>query len=423
MKLLARQNRYYIGITLALLIPGIGGLYGAVHLVFRHGAEESLVAEAARLRAHVGTGLLLPPDGRPETPILLPYPVPGGLRDTVLPDPDEAGEPTEYRQLVTPVMTPAGRRWLVMRRSLLETDALVTLALAVLLPILGAILGALLLLNRRLARRLWAPLEVTLQALAAYDGRRPLTLAPTTSIDEFDDLNRHLEAMSARVAQEVETLRAFTENAAHETQTPLAILRARLDQLVQLPTLPREAHALLADVSGGLSRLVRLHQALTLLSKIENGQFPATAQALDLGALASARLEELSDLIEAKHLTVVTDLTHCPVRLHPALAESLVRNLLQNAVRHNLPHGRLLVRAQLGALLIENTGPVPHGPVAHFFERFRKHDPTSESPGLGLAICEQIARAHGLTLTYTFDGETRQHRLAFGIPPDRRQSG
>lgn len=418
MKLLARQNRYFVGITLGLLGLGSAGLYGAARLTFRDEVQEDLWSEVARLRPLVQAGRPLPPpDGRPTTPVLFSHPMLVGLRDTLLPDPDpdEVDELTPYRQLVVRLATPAGPRWLVVRRSLLEADDLVLLTLAVMLPVMGTILGLLLLVNRWLARRLWAPLDATLRALATYDGRQPLTLPPTDT-DEFAALNHSLEAMSARVAREVETLRAFTENAAHETQTPLAILRARLDQLVQLPSLPVAAHPLVADLSGGLSRLIRLYQALTLLSKIENGQFADGAQTVDLGTLAAARLDALTDFIEAKNLKVEADLGESPARLPPVLAESLVQNLLQNAVKHNLPGGLLRVRAAPGELLIENTGPAPTEAPARFFERFRKHDPTSESPGLGLAICEQICRAYGLTLRYDFDPTTACHRLTLRVP-------
>ncbi|MBC7447750.1 MAG: HAMP domain-containing histidine kinase, partial [Hymenobacteraceae bacterium] len=388
MKLLARQNRYYVGITLGLFVLGSAGLYGGARAVFRDEVAEDLLAATARLHPYVhGGGQLLPFDGRPQTPVLLRRPAPVGLRDTTLPDPDEAGEPTPYRQLTTRIATPAGPRWLVVRRSLLEADDLVGLTLAVMLPVMGAILGALLLANYWLARRLWAPLDDTLRALAAYDGRQALTL-PATDVTEFAVLNHGLAAMSARVAHEVETLRAFTENAAHETQTPLAVLRARLDQLVQLPDLPASAHPLVADLSGGLSRLIRLYRALTLLSKIENGQFAAGVQEVDLGRLATARLESLADFIDGKHLIVEIEIGGCLACLHPALAESLVHNLLHNAVKHNVPGGRLWVRASPGELLIENTGSAPTADPTRFFERFRKHDPSSESPGLGLAICE-----------------------------------
>jgi signal transduction histidine kinase len=96
----------------------------------------------------------------------------------------------------------------------------------------------------------------------------------------------------------------------------------------------------------------------------------------------------------------------------------LVTNLLQNAVKHNLPGGVLHVATGPNGLLVRNTGPVPLEAVEHFFERFRKHDPTTDSPGLGLAIVAQITRIYGLSLAYTFAPATAEHVVRIGNPPD-----
>ncbi len=420
MKLLARQNRYYVAITAGLFALGSAGLFGGVRAVTRAELDEDLYADATRLRRLAGAGLAIavPGDRQPTTPrLLLTRPAAAGLRDTTLPDPAEANEPTLYRQLVTPIPTPTGPRWLVVRRSLLEADDVGLLILGVLLPVMAALLGLLLLVNRWLGRRLWQPLGATLRAVAAYDGARPLHLSTPTDIDEFAQLNSALMQMSGRVAREIETLRQFTENAAHETQTPLAILRTGLDQLGQVPDLPPPAWPLLADAQAGVRRLSRLMQSLTLLSKIENGQFGAPTgpgarpAPVDLVPLVTDQLARLADFIAAKDLRLTLDLAPGTLPLPPALAESLVLNLLQNAVKHNLPGGTLHVATSAAGLLVRNSGPNPTQPPVRFFERFRKHDPTTDSPGLGLAIVAQIARAYNLELRYTFEPTEKQHVL------------
>ncbi len=427
MKLLARQNRYYFVLTLVLFAVGSVGLFAGIHVIARAELDEDLFVDAARLRRLAAAGLVLavPGEQHPTTPSLtVVRPGPAGLRDTIIADPAEAGERTPYRQLTTPVTTPAGPQWLTVRRSLLEADEVGLLIVAVMLAVMGTLLGALLLVNRWLSRRLWRPLDATLRAVATYDGARPLSL-PATDTDEFTALNATLTQMSGRVAHEIEALREFTENAAHETQTPLAILRTSLDQLGQVARLPAAAWPPLADAQAAVRRLTRLMQSLTLLSKIENGQFNTVAPptAAEMSALVTAQLDHLADFIAEKNLRLTTQLAPCWLLLPAALAESLVLNLLQNAVKHNLPGGVLHVATSAAGVVVRNTGPVPATTPTHFFERFRKHDPTTDSPGLGLAIVAQIARVYGLTLTYTFEPATTQHVLRVAAAPAPRGVG
>ena len=78
----------------------------------------------------------------------------------------------------------------------------------------------------------------TLATLRGYDLQRHQPLAlPMPAIDEFGELNQALNTLSERLVRDYESLRQFTENAAHETQTPLAIIQGKLEQLLQAPAL------------------------------------------------------------------------------------------------------------------------------------------------------------------------------------------
>jgi signal transduction histidine kinase len=155
-------------------------------------------------------------------------------------DPVE-GEMVPYHQLT--FRLPPNRRatvleWVTVRKSLVETRDVLVLVVGVLAVVLALLLGGVVLLNRWLARRLWAPFQHTLATLRTYDLQRHQLLAlPTPDIDEFGELNQVLNTLSERLVHDYEGLRQFTENAVHETQTPLAIIQARLEQLLQAPAL------------------------------------------------------------------------------------------------------------------------------------------------------------------------------------------
>ncbi|WP_310397327.1 ATP-binding protein [Hymenobacter sp.] len=414
MKLLAATNRYYLVLAALLFSLGSGLLYFGVLWALQAEVEERLFQQRDYLvRAARRTGRLptTPFEGRVSSS---PAPQPPGLRDVLLPEPLENNELEPYRQLTFRLVLNGRPQWVSLSKSLLETEHVRELVLWLLVGVLGALLGGVVLLNRWLTRRLWAPFEHTLQQLRGYDVRRHQVLAlPGTAIEEFTQLNHALTGLTQRVVADYRTLKEFTENAAHETRTPLAIMQAQLEQLLQLPDLPAPAAPLVGELYAATQRLARLHQGLTLLSKIDNEQF-AEAVPVRLDELLREKLRQLEDFIQAKDLTLELALDPVPARrLHPALADSLVSNLLHNAIRHNHAGGRLRVALSAAALEVSNTGPAlaPDQDPAQFFERFRKRNPASGSPGLGLSIVQRIGEFYGFGVRYEYAAGPGLHTL------------
>ena len=419
MNLLNTTTRYYL--LLALLLFGVGsvGLYYGINWALRAEVDEQLVGRRLELQARAGQlppGAALPAlldlDRQPRRP---------GLRDTVLWDAQEH-EMVPHRQLSFGLAVPGQPPVSVtLRKSLVETEDLLGVVLAGMLAVLALLLAGMVGLNRWLSARLWAPFRHTLAALRGYElqQHRPLAL-PTPAVAEFAELNQALTALSQRLVADYDSLREFTANAAHETQTPLAIMQAQLEQLLQVPALAQDPAAapLVAGLYGATLRLSRLHQALSLLSKIENRQV-GPAQPVRLDELLAEKMAQLEPLFEARALRYGLDVAAAPVvvAMHPGLADSLLQNLLQNAVRHNVPGGELMVALTPRELTISNTGPATTGDPARFFERFRKHNAASDSPGLGLSIVQQICAHYGYDLRYTLaDGGTR-HTLRVALLP------
>ncbi len=424
MKLLNATTRYYLLLAAALFVVGSLGLYYGVQAALRNEVDEQLRARRQELVEKARAGRL-PAVALLQT--LLPVsrlPVRPGLRDTLLLDAQE-GEMVPHRQLVFRLQTPVeGAVWVTLRTSLVEAHDLLGVVLGVMMSALALLLGGVVLLNRWLSRRLWAPFQHTLAALRAYDLQRHQPLAlPTPAISEFAELNHALGGLSQRLVADYQSLREFTANAAHETQTPLAIMQAQLEQLLQVPVLAEQpaAAALVADLYGATLRLSRLHQALSLLSKIENRQF-AQAVPVRLDQLVREKITQLEPLFEARELRCTLALPAAPVvvRLHPGLADSLLQNLLQNAVKHNQRGGEVAVTLTAHALAVTNTGPAIAGDPARFFERFRKHNAASESPGLGLSIVQQICSYYGFRVQYCYAEATSHHTLQVDFAPVAR---
>jgi len=414
MKLLTRTNRYYLLLTTALFALGGVVLYFSLNRALRSEVDEQLLAQQQTLAlswhpAPPGLG------SAGDSLQVSRQPLPGGLREVARYDAQEQ-EMVPYRELSFPVRRGGATYWLTVRKSLLETDDLLLVVLSVMLAVLGGLLLSLALLTRWLTRRLWAPFQRTLGELRGYElHRRGALVLPATPVDEFTELNQALTQLSARLAADYRSLKEFTENAAHETQTPLAIMQAQLEQLAQDDTLQPASAALVGELYGTTRRLSRLHRALTLLSKIENEQF-TQAVPLQLSQVLADRTEQLRDRLAARDLDLRVELTSEPTLLMDAsLADSLVQNLLQNALKHNQRGGFIRVILTSEALEVANTGPAIAGDPSRFFERFRKHNAASDSPGLGLSIVRQICQLYGFTLSYDFASAGSVHTLRVGF--------
>ena len=137
-----------------------------------------------------------------------------------------------------------------------------------------------------------------------------------------------------------------------------------------------------------------------------------------LDQVVEDKVRQLHERAGARGLTFSVAVTGVPaLTLHPGLADSLVSNLLQNAVKHSLPGGTIQVTLGTEALVVVNAGPVVTGDPTRFFERFRKHNAASDSPGLGLSIVQQICRYYGFALSYEFSPAGSLHTLRAGFSP------
>ncbi|MGI4740907.1 MAG: sensor histidine kinase [Janthinobacterium lividum] len=424
MKLLTATTRYYLLLTAGLFVLVSGVLYLQLGWALRHEADEQLANERVYVQRLVAREQRLPPT-------LFAYqldrsrrPQPTGFSDALLLDSLEH-EWVPFRQLTFKLAATQGGQpaeWLTLRKSLVESHDLLRVVLGVMAGALLLLMLGVVAMNYWLAERLWGPFRRTLTRLRGYDLQRhqPLDL-PTPAIAEFAELNQALNQLSERLVADYESLRQFTENAAHETQTPLAIMQAKVEQLLQAPVLTEDESTmtLLGELHQATRRLSRLHQSLTLLTRLENHQFaPAQAVPLHLDQVVRDRLAMLEPLLEARgiHLQLHLD-ENLPARtMHPGLADSLLHNLLQNAIKHNQPGGILAVSLSGTALEVSNTGPAIEGDPMRFFERFRKHNAASDSPGLGLSIVQHICTYYGFRVRYEYVAGSSWHtlRVEFG---------
>ncbi len=226
------------------------------------------------------------------------------------------------------------------------------------------------------------------------------------SYAEFRELGLTLDDLFARLEAAFESQRHFVANASHELRTPLAAERTVIQ--VALADPDASAHSLRVACEQLLAlgqQQERLIDALLTLASSQRGL--QRQEPFDLAEIVSRVVDACGQEATRRGIRVETSLAAATVTGDPSLAESLVANLVDNAIRHNVTGGRveLGTTTAVGAayLSISNTGPViPPSEVDRLFRPFQqlggertRHD---GGHGLGLAIVASIASAHGATL-------------------------
>ncbi len=247
--------------------------------------------------------------------------------------------------------------------------------------------------GKLISKYILSPFKRTLKVIQSFDlkQKKPIRL-PGTRTDEFRELNGFLQKMTDKALEDYQSLKEFTENASHELQTPTAILRGKLDLLME-SDIRNDQAILIADMHNALEKLSRIHHSLTLLTKLDNNEYE-TREPICFSDSAREALASVSELIEMKALTADIRIEeNISLSMHASLADLLLNNLISNAIRHNHPGGQISMLLNRTGLVISNTGDEPGAPTAELFERFKKGNAGNDSIGIGLAIVRQNLRS------------------------------
>ncbi|HXS36557.1 MAG TPA: HAMP domain-containing sensor histidine kinase, partial [Flavipsychrobacter sp.] len=219
--------------------------------------------------------------------------------------------------------------------------------------------------------------------------------------------------MTERVQKDYLSLKEFTGHAAHEMQTPLAVIRTKLDILMQNETLLKHDTAQITDIEKAVHKLSRLYQSLLLLTKVENRQFILNED-VHLDKIIKDKCAEFWEMIEAKGIKVKLYLEPVPVFFHQHLAEIIISNLLNNAIRYNREKGTIEIILQPDYLSIANTSNFAELDKEKVFQRFYRHQGAQdEGNGLGLSIIKQICDFAGYTLVYQYISGEHLFKIIF----------
>jgi signal transduction histidine kinase len=312
-----------------------------------------------------------------------------------------------YRQLAHVVSVHGIPYQVIIRKSKLQQSALVTNVSRLMFFVFTGLIGITMLFNWYISKGLWKPFQRSLDKIGTAELQKmeAVNFDRETSVKEFDELNSALNMMADKIYNDYVTMKEFTEDAAHEMQTPLAVAQSKLELLLQDAQLRDEQVAAIFEASTAIKRLARLNQSLLLLAKIENNQYETT-ETISLNQVTENYIRLFEEIIRDKNVSVETEfLAPFDVKMHVLLAESLVSNLVGNAVKYNYPGGRISISISANRYRISNTSHLPAIESSLLFKRFKKvRSEDDNSNGLGLAIVKKIVDRHQLQIAYHAEG-------------------
>ena len=243
-------------------------------------------------------------------------------------------------------------------------------------------------------------------------GKEVPPLDNPTKIQEFRQLSNAALDMGNRSYKAYEEQKQFIENASHELQTPLAIVRGKVELLAESEGMTEQQMEQLDEIYATLGRAVKLNKSLLLLSRIENGQY-TEMEDVSVDEILDELLPDLTDIYEHKQVRLMRKREEQSfiIRCNHSLAQILVSNLVKNSLLHNGEGGELQVLTTPTSLVIKNTGDVPLEGEKLFRRFYHGMDGKKDSTGLGLAIAHSIALSSSLKLTYEWQDSMHTFRL------------
>ncbi|MBF6614746.1 MAG: HAMP domain-containing histidine kinase [Chloroflexi bacterium] len=309
-----------------------------------------------------------------------------------------------------------GTGWLIVEHSIepmyrMLTEMLSALALAGPLVILLACIGGYFMAGRALAPV--SAITRTAQRIQAEG----LGSGHTSRIgmqgrrDELGELASTFDAMLARIGESFKRERRFTADAAHELRTPLAVVQAETSLALARPRRVTEYQRVLAVVEGEAARMGKLVTDLLTLARADEGQHHLAHDAVDLSSLCQSVICQVSALASNKGISLIADIQEdVTVEGDTIWLAQMLLNLMDNGIKYTQAGGWVKVQLTSGFNKVEvsvaDSGiGINNEQLPHIFDRFyradksRTRDSETAGLGLGLAICDWIAKSYGGSIT------------------------
>lgn len=412
-KLLKKTSRNYLLIGVILMVLSLVVLFLVTQYFIREETDDSLKSTLFRIEQLLENNQPIPA----VHPIIdvqkTNFKGSANLKDTLIIDPLE-NEEEVFRQLSSYKSVNGTTYKISVRTLLVESEDILLAILISYIGILFLLFMAQYYFSKQNARLIWKPFFTNLQRIKAFSLQSNKELSfIDTDILEFSELNNQLLSLTNKVVKDYKNLKQFTEDVSHEIQTPLAIIQAKMGNIIDDNDISPKQFKLLAEIQQNIQRLAGLNKKLVLLAKIENEQYTASEK-IDITKNLSKAVENFREMSAIPIL--YSESEHILVRIDTILAQILMDNLISNAVKHTPENGKITVSIADNAIVFANTGKQGITAPEKLFKRFYQESVSKRSLGLGLAIVKKICDRYDLTIDYHF--EKNMHYFTVRFPKE-----
>lgn len=409
MKLLNYSAQKYLTFSIILVLLSIPIFYIVINQLFINSVDESLKQQASLLpqyTKHITSkkDLILWKNLDWDVDI---YPAQSKLikeEPYTIEEYSKINKEYEFYRVLEQKVTLLNREYIIaFKSSLIEKDDLIQAVLGLLITLLMLLTAGSMYINHYISKKIWAPFRSILDYLKNYDlDKGDKEWEEKAKITEFNELTLSVNDLIARARKTYIAQKEFTENASHELQTPLAIVKSKLELFLQERSLTEEQSLLIEDMNQAISGLEKLNLNLLLLAKMDNGQYQLNEK-FNISELVEQSISELSFLAEPVAISIIFQKEdHSPLSGNRQLYSLMVKNLLMNAIRYSRDGSVIKIVLTGQELIVTNPGnPLPFDP-SKLFRRFSKPDSVKTGNGLGLAISEKIAELHFQKISYSY---------------------
>ena len=335
---------------------------------------------------------------------------PETLKDTLLFDPSQ-NEMELFRELSTYKTIDNVTYHIVIRTLVVETEEILIAIVLSNIIIFSLAFIFLFYFNTAQNLRIWKPFFDNINQMKRFSvtSNEPLELVESDVL-EFSELQTHIQSLTNKVKIDYENLKQFTENVSHEIQTPLAIIQAKIDNIINEHSINDKQFEQVTSIQKDIQRLKQLNKKITILTKIDNNQF-VNIEEVSISQIVNEKVADYKEL-EIKNIVHLAD-ENLVVSIDPYLAEILVNNLISNAIKHSLQNENIIIYTNQNSIIVCNPGEKAIQNPEKLHLRFYREKNNFKSTGLGLSIIQKICELHGYTMSYKFENDLHVFTILF----------
>ena len=327
------------------------------------------------------------------------------FKDTFILEPKD-GEMIPHRELFFSINHEGIDYTIVLQQILPGNDDILRGTILMVSGLIALISIVLFLMINSISAKLWSPFFNTLEILSKYKLSKDTPSFKTSEIDEFNILNETITELLSKIESDFKSTKEFNENASHELQTNLAIIRANAEKL----TYSESNHKEIELILNATQNLSHAQKSLLLLSKIRNLEFSNNSY-VNFSEIVYNSLTLFEEAISLREIKVTKKIESASLFIDAGLANILSDNLIKNAIKYNSYNGFINIVLNQEKLIIENSSSEKHIDTTKLFERFYKGQ--SGNMGLGLAIVKEICDIYKFTINYNIENNIHKIEITF----------